>query len=192
MWKVTRLIRSIAWERRKSWKSPGRVGFATRSSSSKGTVRNSKGNHEPPNLAIRLRLQVDSSHAPTTMLRPEGNEMEASQPNKLDSLTVWGGILLTLLLLNGFGAIAGGIAVMRAAMPFPDVWLQGTPFHSFFLPGLILFLAVGGSHLVAGYAIFRRHPLAKRAAMFAGIVLSGWMIGELVLIGFQAPIQVWF
>jgi hypothetical protein len=99
--------------------------------------------------------------------------MASSQPNKTDSLTVWGGILLTLLFLNGFGAIAGGIAVMRDAMPFPEVWLQDTPFHSYFLPGLILLLAVGGSQLAASYAILRRHPLAKRAAIFAGLVLTG-------------------
>jgi hypothetical protein len=118
--------------------------------------------------------------------------MAPSQPNKAGSLTVWGRILLAFFLLNGLGAIAGGIGVMRDALPFPDVWLQGTPFHSYFLPGLILFLAIGGSHLGAAYAILRRHPLAKRAAVFAGIVLTGWMIGELALIGFRAPIQVWF
>jgi hypothetical protein len=118
--------------------------------------------------------------------------MAPSQSNNADSLTVWGRILFVLLLLNGFGAIAGGIAVIKDAMPFPDVWLQATPFRSYFLPGLILFFAVGGSHLAAAYAIFRRHPLAKRAAIFAGIVLTGWMIGELAMIGFQAPIQVWF
>jgi hypothetical protein len=118
--------------------------------------------------------------------------MAPSQPNKADSLTVWGRILLALLLLNGFGAIAGGIGVMRDALPFPDVWLQNTPFHSYFLPGLILFVAVGGSHLAAAYAILRRQLLAKSAAVFAGFVLTGWMIGELALIGFKAPIQVWF
>ncbi len=118
--------------------------------------------------------------------------MVPSQPNKAVSLTVWGGILLALLLLNGVGAIAGGIGVMRDALPFPDVWLQGTPFHSYFFPGLILFLAVGGSHLAAAYAILQRHMLTKSAAVIAGFVLTGWMIGEFALIGFRAPIQVWF
>jgi hypothetical protein len=118
--------------------------------------------------------------------------MAPSQPNKAGSLTVWGGILLAFLLLNGFGAIAGGIGVMRDALPFPNVWLQGTPFQSYFLPGLILFLAVGGSHLAAAYAILQRHLLAKSAAAFARFVLTGWMIGELALIGYRAPIQVWF
>jgi hypothetical protein len=118
--------------------------------------------------------------------------MPPSQPNKAGSLTLWGSILLAVLLLNGIGAIAGGIAVMREAMPFPDVWLQGTPFHSYLLPGLILFLAVGSTQLAAASAIVRRHLLAKNAAIFAGLVLAGWMIGELALIGFRAPIQVWF
>jgi hypothetical protein len=81
---------------------------------------------------------------------------------------------------------------MKDAMPFPGVWLQGTPFHSYLLPGLILFLAVGSTHLAAAYAILRRHALAKNAAVFAGLILTGWMIGEFALIGFRAPIQVCF
>ncbi|HYL62274.1 MAG TPA: hypothetical protein VE077_06595 [Candidatus Methylomirabilis sp.] len=118
--------------------------------------------------------------------------MAPSQENQAGSLTAWGRILLAFLLLNGISAIAGGILVMRDTMPFPDLWLQDTRFHSYFLPGLILFLAVGGSQLAAAYAILWRRSLAKRAALFAGIVLTGWMIGELALIGFKAPIQVWF
>lgn len=37
-----------------------------------------------------------------------------------------------------------------------------------------------------------RQSRAWTASVIAGFVLIGWMIGELVLIGFQAPIQVWF
>src|SRR4029077_7263547 len=96
------------------------------------------------------------------------------------------------LLLTGIAAIAGGIAVMSDAIRFPGVWLHGTPFQSHLLPGLILFLAVGSTHLAAASAILRRHLLAKNAAIFAGLVLAGWMIGELALIGFRASIQVWF
>jgi hypothetical protein len=118
--------------------------------------------------------------------------MAPSQPNNAGSLTVWGGILLALLFFHGFGAIVGGIGVMREVMPFPEIWLHDTPFHSYFLPGLILFLAVGGTQFAAAYAILRRHALAKSAAILAGIILTGWMIGELALIGFRAPIQVWF
>jgi hypothetical protein len=107
-------------------------------------------------------------------------------------LTVWGRILLALFLFNGLGGVAGGIGVMKEALPFPDVWLQGTPFRSYFLPGLILCVVVGGSHLAAAFVLLGRRSLARTASVFAGLVLTGWMIEELRLIGFRAPIQGWF
>jgi hypothetical protein len=119
----------------------------------------------------------------------ETNDTQPTEQGRLADCL--GRILVALLLLNGVGAMAGGIGIMRDALPFPDVWLQDTPFHSYFLPGLILLLTVGGSHLGA-HAILRRHLLAKETVVLAGIVLTGWMIGELALIGFRAPIQVWF
>jgi len=107
-------------------------------------------------------------------------------------LTLWGRVLLLLLLFNGLGGVLGGIGVMKSIMPFPEVWLEGTPFRSYFLPGLILCIVVGGSHLAAAFALLSRRTMAKLASLIAGIILTGWMIGELKLIGFQAPIQVWF
>jgi len=119
-----------------------------------------------------------------------GDNQRLASPHA--SLTVWGRVLLLLFFLNGFGGVVGGIGVMKEALPFPEVWLQGTPFHSYFLPGLILCVVVGGSHLAAAFAVLWRSSRAKMASLFAGLILTGWMIGELKLIGFQAPIQVWF
>lgn len=120
--------------------------------------------------------------------------MDGNRPASSPSgpLTIWGRILLILLFLNGLGGVVGGILVMKEILPFPEVWLQGTPFHSYFLPGLILCAAVGGSHLAAAAAVLSRSTLARTASVFAGLVLTGWMIGEIKLIGLQAPIQAWF
>jgi len=107
-------------------------------------------------------------------------------------LTLAGRILLFFFLLNGLGGIAGGIGVMREALPFPRVWLQGTQFHTYFIPGLILCVVVGGSHLAAAFSILGRRAWAKIACISAGVILTGWMTSELLLIGFQAPIQMWF
>src|SRR5215472_502419 len=107
-------------------------------------------------------------------------------------LTVWGRVLLVFLVVIGLGAVAGSVGVMKNVMPFPEVWLQGTPFHSYFFPGLILCLVVGSSQLAAGFLLLWRPSVAKMASLIAGLILTGWMIGELALIGFQAPIQVWF
>src|SRR6516225_8449096 len=107
-------------------------------------------------------------------------------------LTVWGRIVLVLFFTNGLAGVAGGIGVMKGLMPFPEVWLQGSPFHSYFLPGLILCGVVGGSQFAAAFVLLWRNSLAKTASLIAGLILTAWMTGELTLIGFQAPIQVWF
>src|SRR5690348_1103646 len=59
-------------------------------------------------------------------------------PSTRAPLTVRGRILLFLFFFIGLGAIAGSIGVMKDLIPFPEVWLQGTLFHSYFFPGLIL------------------------------------------------------
>src|SRR5215470_927318 len=107
-------------------------------------------------------------------------------------LTAWGRLQLMLFFFIGLGAVAGSIGVMKQVMPFPEVWLQGTPFHSYFFPGLILCLIVGGSQLAAAFILLWHSSLAKMASLIAGLILTGWMVGELALIGFQAPIQFWF
>ncbi len=107
-------------------------------------------------------------------------------------LTVWGRLQLVLFFFIGLGAVVGSIGVMKEIMPFPEVWLQGTPFHTYFFPGLILCLIVGGSQLAAAFILLWRSSLAKMASLLAALILIGWMIGELALIGFQAPIQMWF
>jgi hypothetical protein len=113
-------------------------------------------------------------------------------PSTRAPLTVWGRILLVLFFTNGLAGVAGGIGVMKEIMPFPEVWLQGTPFHSYFLPGLILCVVVGGSQLAAAFLLLWHPAMARTASLIVGLVLTGWMIGELALIGFQAPIQIWF
>ena len=113
-------------------------------------------------------------------------------PSTRTPLTAWGCILLVLFFFIGLGAIVGSIGVMRKVMPFPEVWLQGTPFHSYFYPGLILCLFVGGSQLGAAFILLSGNSLAKVAGLLTGAILTAWMVGELTMIGFQAPIQVFF
>lgn len=119
------------------------------------------------------------------------NKDQPAPPTRAQ-LTVWGRILLVLFFFIGLGAVAGSIGVMKEIMPFPEVWLKGTPFHSYFYPGLILCLVVGGSQFAAAFILLWRSSLAKMASLIAGLVLTAWMVGELRLIGFQAPIQVCF
>jgi hypothetical protein len=76
---------------------------------------------------------------------------------------------------------AGRVLSMRA-----DV-LAGTPFSSFLVPGLVLAFVVGGSQLWAAWAAARDTRWALLVALAAGGLLMGWIVGEVVWLGWIAP-----
>ena len=50
------------------------------------------------------------------------------------------GVILALLALNALG---GGYYGMAGAENVPLEWLEGSPFKTYFIPSLILFLIIG-------------------------------------------------
>ncbi len=61
--------------------------------------------------------------------------------------------------------------------------LKGTPFESFFVPGIILAIAVGGVNLLALVLITREHSLCYNWAIIAATILTGWVFVQIVLVG---------
>lgn len=96
------------------------------------------------------------------------------------------GFLLALLALNAFG---GGYYGMAGADNVPVEWLKGSPFHNYFIPGLILFICVGGSALIAAFALFRRHRMAHKAAFTCGIITLLWLTVQVAIIGYVSWMQ---
>jgi hypothetical protein len=96
--------------------------------------------------------------------------------------------LCILELFVALTAIAGGLALVTGleAQRFPIAMLRGTPFHSYVIPGLLLAVVVGGSASVATAISLRRPSMAGPASVVAGIVLMGWIVGEVVLL--QLPV----
>ena len=54
-------------------------------------------------------------------------------------------ILGTLLAIIALNALGGGFYGMMGAKEIPIEWLKGSPFKSYFIPALFLFVVVGGS-----------------------------------------------
>jgi hypothetical protein len=96
------------------------------------------------------------------------------------------GSLLLLLAINAFG---GGYYGMSGAKEIPVEWLSGSPFHSYFIPGLFLFAVVGGSALLASILVFRKHPLGRNAAIACGILVLAWLIVQMAIIGYVSWMQ---
>ncbi len=92
---------------------------------------------------------------------------------------------ITARLLHGFVALTatgGGLALATGIDPFPLAWLEGTPFASYLVPGLLLTIAVGGSATSASVLLARRHPDAWLAAALASALLTGWIAVEMAIL----------
>lgn len=96
------------------------------------------------------------------------------------------GGLLAALALNAFG---GGLYGMAGAEGVPPEWLASSPFRSYVVPGLILFVVVGGSAAVAAVQVLRRAPRARRSATAAGLVLLVWIAAQVATIGYVSFLQ---
>src|SRR5947209_4262879 len=92
-------------------------------------------------------------------------------------------VLFALELLAAVGAIAGGLALLARVIRFPPDQLQGTPFGDYTIPGLILSMVVGGTLLLGATTVFLRREFAVWCSVATGLILCGWIIGEVVLLG---------
>jgi len=81
-------------------------------------------------------------------------------------------------------AIGGGIALVvgMEQLRFPIALLSGTVFSTHLIPGLILAVVVGGSAAAAAALMFISPGVGAAASIGAGMVLIGWIIGEVVLL----------
>jgi hypothetical protein len=87
-----------------------------------------------------------------------------------------------LELATGLSAIGGAIYGLSGAKNWPLAWLQGSPFHSYLIPSLVLLVAVAGSAIVSLAALVFGYRRASDCAIGAGAILVGWIAVEVIII----------
>lgn len=102
------------------------------------------------------------------------------------ALRIITGILLAFIALNAFG---GGYYGMAGAENVPVEWLDGSPFKSYFIPGLFLFTVVGGACTIASIAMFRNTSNAYRISFFCALLLIGWIVAQVAVVGYVSWMQ---
>lgn len=96
------------------------------------------------------------------------------------------------------GALGGGVALVLGSrgeiIPLPLSALKGSPFETYFVPGLILFGVIGLGPLLAALLVWLRHPLAPLATVVTGVVLLTWLAVEIAIIGYtnDPPLQPFY
>jgi hypothetical protein len=64
----------------------------------------------------------------------------------------------------------------------PRSLLDGTPFNYFLIPGILLTTIVGFVNLLAAFYNLQRHPNRYNWAIAGGMMISGWVITQMILI----------
>ena len=96
------------------------------------------------------------------------------------------------------GALGGGLALMLGPrgeiIPLKVANLSGSPFDTFFVPGLVLLVVLGIGPLAAAALAWQGHPLAPAATFTVGIALLIWLAVEIVIIGYtnDPPLQPFY
>ena len=103
---------------------------------------------------------------------------------------------LTLVVTETFVAlsafVAGAMFVVEPSgrlMGMTEATLARSPFRSYLVPGIVLFVVVGGTQALAAWAEMRRWPRAGWLSVVAGVVLAGWIVVQVAMIGLGHPMQ---
>jgi hypothetical protein len=104
-----------------------------------------------------------------------------------------GWLAIALQVFLGVGALLGGGALVLAPggsiLGMPVATLEGTPFSSFLIPGLILFGVLGVGSIASAALALARLPVAPIVSVAIGIALVIWISVQVAFIGFGHPIQ---
>ena len=112
--------------------------------------------------------------------------------------------LLALLAFVALTSIAGGAVMVASAslgtdrvglppeMTLPSELLQGSPFNTYLVPGLLLALVVGGLHVAGFMLLIRHHRRAPFAAALAGYSILIWIFVQMVFVPFSVLQAVYF
>jgi hypothetical protein len=97
--------------------------------------------------------------------------------------------LIVLEILLGLSAVAGGGYALMGARGVPRAWLQGTPFKTYLVPGLVLLVLVGGSMLTSAGLLLGNVSAGRLVSVEAGVILLAWIAAQLVTIGYRHWMQ---
>jgi hypothetical protein len=116
-------------------------------------------------------------------------------------------LLLLLLFFQAASGLLGGLLMIMdpsgRLLKLPLELLTGTPFNNYLIPGLILFIFLGAFPLLVIYTmiwnpdwrifqrinIWNQYMAGWSAAVYVGIMLVGWIVVQVVLIGYQSYLQ---
>lgn len=105
-------------------------------------------------------------------------------------------LLAAGLAFQGLSGLFGGIGLIvdptGRLLQIPIEWLDGSPFETYLIPGLVLLLVLGIVPLGVLYGLWTRKGWAWLGARLVAAALLVWIGVEVVVIGYQPepPLQL--
>ncbi|MBK6979421.1 MAG: hypothetical protein IPH28_21945 [Cytophagaceae bacterium] len=103
-------------------------------------------------------------------------------------------ITIALLLLTAVNAlIAGFLFIMDPSgqkMGMTTDFLKFSPFVTYLIPGIVLFVVNGIFNLVATYFLIKNKPTALAMVIFQGVILCGWIFAQVLMVKEINPLHV--
>lgn len=102
--------------------------------------------------------------------------------------------VILMLLFNGIGAFYGGLSLITDPtgnkLQLPLIYLEHTPFRNYLVPGIVLLCVNGFFSFFTLLTIILRNKRAFLFTITQGLLLSGWIIVQIILLQmFYAPLH---
>ncbi len=105
-------------------------------------------------------------------------------------------VAVTLLLLNGIGALYGGWQLATdptgGSMQMPLSYLEHSPFDTYLIPGIVLLMANGAGSLVVLGLMLACSPYYPLGVLAEGFILGGWIGIQMLMLQTANPLQLTF
>lgn len=103
-------------------------------------------------------------------------------------------ITIILLLITAVNAlIAGFLFIIDPSgqkMGMTTDFLKFSPFVTFLIPGIVLFVVNGIFNLVATYFLIKNKPTALARVIFQGVILCGWIFAQVLMVKEINPLHI--
>ncbi|MGG9972533.1 hypothetical protein ACQ33O_12135 [Ferruginibacter sp. SUN002] len=103
-------------------------------------------------------------------------------------------LIAVLLIFNGISALYSGYHLMMhpdgSSIHLPLKLLEGSPFHSYLIPGIILFVVNGVLSMLVLFTLLFNNDNASEYTMLQGVLLAGWILVQTVLIQTVEPMHL--
>ena len=95
-------------------------------------------------------------------------------------------VAILLLLFNGTGALFGGWSLITDPtgqdLHLPGELLEHSPFKDFFIPGIVLFTAIGIFSLIVLFWMTMQWKHYPILLIIEGLLVTGWIIIQMIMI----------